>query len=161
MDRSKIKRVGLIILFCFFFLSDCQAAPQSINQNNGYSGILYGYIHNIRPDFSAITLKPIQIGDRRHRINLDQSTLVFVNKKKRQTSSLYLGDKVAVRYFGCGTTIMADAVYVVFGEFVPKDYVVRKRLLIIKKETDAKDKKGEPGAESGKDGKKDSKPKEH
>ena len=158
MDRSKIKRVILSVLFSLFLLSDSQAAPANNEQNNSYAGILYGYIHDVRPDFSAITVKPIEKGDRRHRVNLDQSTQIFVNKKRRTKNSLYLGDKVAIRYFGRGTTILADAVYVVFGEFVPKDYVVKKRVAVVKKDTDEK---GKEGGAHGAEAKKDAKPKAH
>ena len=164
MDRSKIKRVIFIFLICFFSRSDCKAAPQNLQkpekkeQSIGYSGTVYGFIHNVQPDFSVITLKPIDNTDRRHKIYLDKSTSVFIDKKRKSRLSLYLGDKVAVRYFGRGTTIVADAVYVVFGEFVAKDYIVKKRLAVVKKDTDEK---GKEGGGHGAEAKKDAKPKAH
>jgi len=162
--------VSGIFLVCFCFFSDCQAAtekpqkpekPQKAEkkeQSIGYSGTVYGFIHNVQPDFSVITVKPIDNTDRRHKIYLDKSTSVFVDKKRKSRSNLYLGDKVAVRYFGRGTTIVADAVYVVFGEFVAKDYIVKKRLAVVKKDTDEK---GKEGGGHGAEAKKDAKPKAH
>ena len=150
MDRSKIKRVIVTFLFSLLFLSNSQAAPVNNDRNStAFAGILYGYINDLRPDFSAITVKPIENSDKRHRVFIDPTTQVYVNKKKRKSSALYLGDKVAIRYFGRGTTIVADAIYVVFGEFVPKDYVIKKKMVVIKKVAD----------EKGKEGKKEEKPK--
>ena len=165
MDRSKIKRVILLVLVLLSLslvpnakaLPTKAASPTKEEQKDSYSGILYGYIQDVRPDFSAITVKPIEKGERRHRIYVDKSTSVFVDKKRKKKTSLYLGDKVAVRYFGQGMTIIADAVYVVFGEFVPNDYIERKRLLVIKKDAGEKGKEGDHGGEA----KKDAKPKAH
>jgi hypothetical protein len=153
MDRPKIKRVIFSFILCVSILSDSKAAPV-VDDNSSFQGTLYGFVHDVRPDFSAITVKPTETSDHRHRVNIDSSTQVFINKKKRKSNALYLGDKVAIRYFGRGTTIIADAIYVVFGEFVPKDYVIKKKFIVVKK----------AGEEKGKEGhgeKKEAKPKGH
>lgn len=83
---------------------------------------------------------------------MDKATEVYVEKKRKKRNALYLGDKVAVRYFAKGKTVVADAIYVVFGEFVPKDYLKKKKLAVIKKEGSEKGKEGH-GAEAKKDAK--------
>ena len=140
MDRSKVKRVILSLLilnfvhFALLVTASVAEQPQSVKQKKTtYTGILYGYIHDVRPDFSAITVKPEGGAKRRYRIHLDPKTIVYVDKKRKKSSDLFLGDKVAVRYFGQEVIRVADAVYVIFGEFVPKDYVKKKKLLPIKK----------------------------
>jgi hypothetical protein len=163
MDRSKIKRIIYCSIWFLLLVPNAMSAPTKVvkttkaEPKNSYSGILYGYIQDVRPDFSAITVKPIEKGEKRHRIYIDRSTAVFVDKKRKKQSSLYLGDKVAVRYFGQGMTIIADAIYVVFGEFVAKDYIEKKIFTVVKKDTAEKGKEGAHGAE----GKKDAKPKSH
>jgi hypothetical protein len=159
VDRSEDPRVTAInfrrsctIVVVLFLLLSCQLAlaaePTPVPTTSiapSHTGVFYGHILDIRPDLSAITVKPTDknLKKRRH-FYLDKKTLIKVDGKRSLATELYYGDQVAVRYFGKGDLLVADAVYVVFGEFEPKDYVLKKKVIVVKKqdaETEKKAKK--------------------
>ena len=95
---------------------------EPVAKSQGYAGIYYGNIINLDDKSLSITVKGIEPSKGRELFYLDKKTRVQVGKKKSKFESLYFGDKVAVRFFGEGRVSLADAIFVVFGPFQPKDY---------------------------------------
>lgn len=137
MDRSEKSRLILLLLALLFVVPCAVCAEETIS----HTGIYYGYLTDVRPDFSSISAKAIEKGIKRRRFYLDKSTKIYIDGKRKTHSELYFSDKVAIRYFGKGDLLVADAVYVVFGEFEPQDYIAKKQLVVIKKEEGAGEKK--------------------
>jgi len=130
MDRSKNSRVTPLF---FFFLSFLAASPVAAESDPTHSGIFMGYLVDVRPDYSSVTVKPIDKAERRRRFYLDKKTTVSVDGKRSKKEEIYYGDKVAVRYFGKGGNLVADAIFVEFGEFEPKNYIKKKKIVVVPK----------------------------
>ncbi len=132
-----------------------KAEPQK--KAPSFAGIFYGHLIDVQSDRSAITVKPIDKSQSRKRFYLDKSSQVFVDGKRAKPADFYFGDKVAVRYFGLGPYLVADGIYVVFGEFQPKNYIVKKKAVVVKLGEDKA--KGEGGHGEKKGEKKEEAPK--
>lgn len=91
------------------------------------SGFFYGHIVDIDERWYSITVKPIDPKFRRKRFYLDKQTKYFNDTKKTNFSDVYLGDKVAVRFLAEGYIALAEAVYVVPGEFMDESYYVESK----------------------------------
>lgn len=90
-------------------------------------GIYYGRLGHISEDRRVIVAYPVTKPRRRQTFYLDKQSAVYREKKLVSSKSLKLGEKIAVRYFGEDSLLIVDAVYLVKGEFVPRDYLaVRK-----------------------------------
>lgn len=139
-----------MLLFAFLsFARAFNASAETKKKELSYSGLYYGHLIDIRPDRSAVTVIPIDKSIHRQRFYVDKKTIVVVNGKRSAFTNLYYGDKVAVRYFATDKTAVADAIFVVFGDFVPKDYLPKKNIRVVKKEGKEGEGKEENAAEHG------------
>jgi hypothetical protein len=112
------------------------------------SGIFYGHISFLDPQQQAIVVTPIDKSLPRYQFHLDRKTVFRIEKKKVPYSKLALGNKVAVRYFAENRRAIADEVFVVAGEFVPKDYLKKIKVKTKKEEGEgAAEKEGGHGGE--------------
>lgn len=136
MDRSKNSRLTLVVALVAMLYP-----PLAIGAEDepSHTGVYYGYLIDVRPDYSSVTARAAEKGVKRRRFYLDKQTKVYVDGKRKPRTELYCSDKVAIRYFGKGDLLVADAIYVVFGDFEPKDYVPKKQLVVIKKEEQKKE----------------------
>lgn len=86
-------------------------------------GIFYGEIASVDISRNSIFVLPL---DKHHYprkiFYIDKYTDYFVDGEPGELDSLRIKQRVAIRYFGEPALRMADAVYVVSGEFVPDDY---------------------------------------
>jgi hypothetical protein len=91
-------------------------------------GIFYGEIASVDAEKNSIFILPL---DRRHNSRktfyLDRFTEYYVDGELDELDSLHIKQKVAVRFFGEPNLRVADAVYVVSGEFNPDDYRPTKK----------------------------------
>lgn len=135
MNGQRIRIIIVIICLLLFphslaraeTSSEEEAVPEStakppIPKKPSYSGIYYGNIINLDDKSLSITVQGVEPSKGRELFYLDKRTRIQVGKKKAKFDSLYFGDKVAVRFFGEGQVSLADAIFVVFGPFKPKDY---------------------------------------
>ena len=123
----------MILFLALLALLLCPPAAGA-EEEVSHSGVYYGYLLDVRPDYSSVTARAEEPGVKRRRFYLDRQTRVYVDGKRKARTDLYYSDKVAIRYFGRGDLLVADAIYVVFGPFEPKDYIPKKKLVVIKKE---------------------------
>ena len=103
-------------------------APPQLNlaKRPATRGLFYGHVWFIDDNLVSFTVKPTDHALPRRRFYLDSKTTVKMGKKNVGRDGLYLGDKVAVRYFSNQGIFVADAVFIVEGEFVPADYLPKK-----------------------------------
>ena len=90
-------------------------------------GFFFGRVLSVDPKNRFIYLRSVDAPSVRKLFYLDKKTQ-FREKKKRIRPSVFKpGDQAAVRFFARGELALADALYLVKGEFNMKDYrVVRK-----------------------------------
>ena len=111
-----------------------------------YGGIFYGEIASVDPDGSSIFVVPIDKHYSRKVFYIDKFTDYFIDGEPDELDSLHISQRVAVRFFGEQTIRVAEAVYVVSGEFNPEDYQsAKKKKRAEKKVKEKKEKKkGKP-----------------
>jgi len=121
----------------------------AIEKKISYEGIYYGYILDVevdpvRSEPRSITIQAIEPRSQKVRFYLDRQTEVYEERKRKKKSFLEVGQKTAVRYFGQAKINLAEAVYVVEGDFEPDKY--KKKIYVAPKpvgEEKVEDKKGE------------------
>lgn len=97
------------------------------------AGIFMGHLLHIDPQGQSIFVKPIKQDKPRRTFYLSDKTIFTEiesgdKRKKRRLENFIEGQKVAVRYISEGQTFVADEVFLVKGEFQPKEYEkIRKK----------------------------------
>lgn len=91
------------------------------------AGIFYGWITDINLVQSTVTVKPIDQRIQRRHFYVDSKTRYRVDGKRKVFEDIYVGDKVAVRFFAEDRLSLAEEIFVVFGEFNPDDYKPKVR----------------------------------
>jgi hypothetical protein len=86
------------------------------------SGVYYGYIQEINPQRHFLFISPIDPALPRKMFFFDAKTIVTEDKIDKEFSVLKQGHKVAVLYFGQDDLFVAEQVFIVTGEFEPKEY---------------------------------------
>jgi len=89
-------------------------------------GVFYGNLIFIHPQKFSLIVRPIS-GDNKKMFFVDRSSKFTVDGKRRDIDWIERGDKVAVRYFAEGNIAVVEELFVVFGEFIPEDYIVKKK----------------------------------
>ncbi len=102
------------------------------------AGVFYGNLIFIHPQKFSLIVRPIGGNNKKKMFFVDRSSKFTVDGVRRDIDWIERGDKVAVRYFAEGNMAVVEELYVVFGDFVPEDYVVKKK---------KKKKAGKPSAE--------------
>ena len=106
-----------------------------------YGGIFYGQISSVDPEGSSIFVVPLDKHYSRKIFYIDKFTDYFIDGEPDELESLHINQRVAVRFFGEQAVRVAEAVYVVSGEFNPEDYrPVKKKKAAGKKEAGKKEK---------------------
>lgn len=132
--RNRAHCLGLLTLLvlhscsAYSLVSSVVAEEESIEIPEQHEGLFYGSLYFIHPEKISIVVKPRpdnqlnRLPNTVHRFYLDKYTRYFVDSERASAEDLVPGDKVAVRYWAEGRLAVADKVYVVFGEFDPRDY---------------------------------------
>lgn len=91
-------------------------------------GLFYGYVWDLHDASKSFVVKPINKRLPNKRFYADSKTTYRQEKKKVGLKDVYIGDKVAVRYFTNQGLAVADALFVVEGKFGPTaDYLPKKK----------------------------------
>lgn len=91
-------------------------------------GFFFGRVLSVDPQNRYIYLRSVDAPAVRKLFYFDKKTQFREKKKRIRPSAFEPGDQAAVRFFARGELALADALFLVKGEFNMKDYrVVRQR----------------------------------
>lgn len=121
--------IGLLILFGLFFPStlfaEVKTKAPGIKRKVYTSGIFLGTIAFVDPDGLAIAVLPIEQELDKRLFHVDSRTHYMRDQRRTNYSALKVGDKVAVRYIAEDEFTLAEAVFIVLGEFDHSQYLRR------------------------------------
>ena len=103
------------------------AGPSKLTTAETTGGVFYGNLIFIHPQKFSLIVRPLGGDNKKKMFFVDRSSKFTVDGMRRDIDWIERGDKVAVRYFAEGNIAVVEELFVVFGEFIPEDYIVKKK----------------------------------
>lgn len=123
----------IFILFCVCAAAEEPARPKEPpeaqpEQSEVYTaGLIMGTLDSLDDNGRFLAVRVPREGSRRKTVYLDKQTQYYKENKPSAASELLVGQKIAVRFIADGSLVLADAVFLVEGEFEPEAYLKARK----------------------------------